>query len=63
MGWGSGSYLAEAVWNLIKKEIPKEKRKKIASKLIDLFEDEDCDTLQECEDLCQVAGRYQDEEE
>jgi hypothetical protein len=57
MGWASGSELAESVWSLFRKHVPKEQRKQVALKLIDLFEDRDCDTIDECEQLCKDAKR------
>lgn len=62
MGWASGSIIAEQIWDLIKKEIPKNKQKKIAKKIIDIFESEDCDTIDEAEELCLAAGRSLEEE-
>lgn len=47
MGWASGSGIAEDVWEAVKKYIPKEDLKKVAGRLIDIFEAEDCDTMQE----------------
>ena len=65
MGWASGSELAEDVWTLVRKYIPKNALKQVASKLIDLFENRDCDTIEECEQLCQDAKRrtWRDEED
>ena len=63
MGWAGGSILAEEIWKVVSKEIPKKAHKKIARKLIDLFESEDCDTIDEAEDLCEAAGRVVEEEE
>jgi hypothetical protein len=57
MGWASGSELAEDIWTLVRKYIPKRVRKRVARKLIDLFENRDCDTIDECEQLCQDAER------
>lgn len=60
MGWASGSSLAEDIWDLIKNDLKPKQRKIIASGLIDLFEDMDCDTIDECEELCRDAGRIHD---
>ena len=51
MGWASGSELAEKVWGLFRPFIQEKDRKKVAKRLIVLFENEDCDTLDECEQL------------
>ena len=56
MGWASGSELAEDVWALMSPFIPPSKRKQLAIELIDLFEEHDCDTMDECEDLIKAAG-------
>ena len=64
MGWSSGSELAGNVWDLFRDFVPKKKRKKVAQELMGLFEDHDCDTLQEAETLYSDAGKpYRDEEE
>jgi hypothetical protein len=55
MGWASGSILAEDIWSLVSKYIPKKDKKKIARKFIDLFEDQDCDTMDEAESLVKDA--------
>lgn len=51
MGWASGSYLAQKVWDLFVEtrgysEISK---RLFAKELVDIFESEDCDTMDECE--------------
>lgn len=51
MGWASGSRLAEEIWNNFRRYIPEEKLKLEAEKFVALFEDMDCDTLDECEQL------------
>jgi hypothetical protein len=43
MGWASGSYLCDDVWTLVKRYIPEDKRKRLAGKLIDIFDDHDAD--------------------
>lgn len=47
MGWASGSYLAEEVWETLKKAkvLPaqKQRRQNLARKLVDLFENQDAD--------------------
>jgi len=58
MGWASGSELAEQVWDAVRGFIPKgEPRVQAARDIIDLFEAQDCDTIDEAEQLCQDAGR------
>ena len=54
MGWCSGSDLADRIWSLVKDHIPKEAQPKIALRIIEIFEGEDCDTMQETAlwDLC-----------
>jgi len=49
MGWASGSELLSEVWEITRPYIPKEKRVGIMLKLMDKFEDHDCDTLDEVE--------------
>ena len=56
MGWASGSELAEEIWDIVKKYIPKNKKKKVAKQLVEAFEDRDCDTMCEAEELFKVAG-------
>lgn len=43
MGWASGSYLAVDVWDLVRDEIPEEKRRKLAKKIYDMFRNMDAD--------------------
>lgn len=65
MGWASGSELAEDLWNTIERYIPTQQKKRVATKIIDLFEMQDCDTIDEAEKLCKAAGRkpeWEDEE-
>lgn len=55
MGWASGSELAEGIWDDIKDVIPEKKKKKVARKIIERFQDNDCDTMDECEELQEAA--------
>ena len=48
MGWAGGSRLLSDVWHAVKKHIPKEKRVNVCKALIEAFEAEDCDTIDEC---------------
>lgn len=57
MGWASGSELAERVWGEVREFIPDDKRKNVANEIIDAFEDMDCDTIDECEQLVKDAER------
>lgn len=51
MGWAGGSELLIDTWNQIRKFVPEKKREKTLSKLISLFENHDCDTTYEIENL------------
>lgn len=55
MGWASGSELAEDVWDTVRKYIPVKNRRRVARKIVDLFEQQDCDTIHECEKLMNDA--------
>lgn len=57
MGWSGGSKLAEDLWSVIRKHLPARHRKKVANKIIDLFENQDADTMEEAEDLWSDSGR------
>jgi hypothetical protein len=49
MGWASGSILAERIWKeIIEIYTPVDDWPIVAIKLVDFFEDADCDTLEEC---------------
>lgn len=56
MGWASGSELAETTWDLVREHIPARKRKQVARDFIDAFEQADCDTMDECDQLVVDAG-------
>lgn len=43
MGWASGSYLAQDLYDEIRKLIPHKNRQKVAEKIIDAFERHDAD--------------------
>lgn len=52
MGWASGSSLCSAVIKIIKPVVDNdEQRRKMYKKLIGVFEDANCDTLDECLDI------------
>lgn len=55
MGWSGGSEIASEVWDIVKEFIPKKKRKVIAKQIVNLFEDNDCDTMYEAEELMEAA--------
>lgn len=56
MGWASGSEIAERTWDLVREYIPEGVREGIAREFIEPFEDADCDTIYECEQLVKDAG-------
>lgn len=56
MGWASGSELAEKLWEGVREFVPEEDRGVVAKFFIDAFEDQDCDTIYECEQLVKDAG-------
>lgn len=60
MGWASGSEIAEDIWKLVRVHIPRKERKDIANQIIEIFEDKDCDTMEEAEllskDACRTYG-------
>lgn len=62
MGWASGSGIAESVWDAVKKFIPKDKQREVASHLIDIFESEDCDTMQETS-MWELVYKYDEKTE
>ena len=55
MGWCRGSEIAEDVWALVRPFVYVKERKRIARKLIDIFENHDADTMEEAEQLWQDA--------
>ena len=55
MGWASGSQLAEDVWKTVRGNIPQKRRKALATAIVRLFEDHDCDTLDEATTLMKDA--------
>lgn len=49
MGWASGSELLEGIIRTLREHVPdKRAREAIYDDLIPIFEDHDCDTLDEC---------------
>lgn len=63
MGWARGAQLADELWDTIKKLVPKKQHKKLATKWIEIFENEDCDTLADESCLYRVAEIPTQEEE
>lgn len=57
MGWAAGSEIAENIWNAVWPHIPKKSRGIVARRIIKIFEDADCDTMDECEQLIKDAGK------
>ncbi len=55
MGWAGGSEVAHNIWSGIRKYVPEEHREKVARVIIDALEDQDCDTIYECEQLVKDA--------
>lgn len=55
MGWAAGSALAEKIWEIIKGHIPEHEKQNTASQIVDAFEYEDCDTMEEAEELYLVS--------
>ena len=47
MGCSSGTQIAEDLWNLVGKYITDNKKKRVARKFIAIFENADCDTIDE----------------
>jgi len=56
MGWSGGSELGDSFWRRIREHIPEESRQLVARELINALEDQDCDTVYECELLVSDAG-------
>lgn len=56
MGWSRGSELAEKIWMAVGQHIPPDKTERVAKRIIALFEDMDCDTIDEARALCEAAG-------
>ena len=51
MGWASGSEIADEVWNAVRKYVPESDRKDVATRVVRIFEERDCDTMEEAEVL------------
>ena len=55
MGCSSGTQIAEDLWNLVGKYITDNKKKRVARKFIAIFENADCDTIDEWKKLIKEA--------
>ena len=62
MGWSSGTGLACEVYDIVRKHIPEKNRKKIATKIYDLFCDNDADDWDGTSDIEKDADINQDYE-
>lgn len=62
MGWCGGAAIANDVWAMVREYIPVARRREIARKIIDRFEDEDADTMDEAEQLMKDADLTDREE-
>lgn len=56
MGWASGTEVGNRIWDNIRELVPEEHRQEAARVIIDALEDQDCDTIYECENLVKDAG-------
>ena len=56
MGWSGGTELGGDFWSSVRDLIPEEHRKTVATKLIRVLENQDCDTVYELEQLVIDAG-------
>lgn len=61
MGWASGSELAERVWDRIENKLKEEDKPQVALDILEEFEEEDCDTMYEC-DFVKKYLEYDEEE-
>ena len=58
MGWAKGSQLAEDVWRIVRPHLNRltmHERKTVARAIVDRFEAEDCDTMDEAAALMKDA--------
>jgi hypothetical protein len=61
MGWASGSQLAQDIWDVVRPYVPAGRRRMIVARsVIDRFQELDCDTIPEAEQLCADAGYVYD---
>ena len=59
MGWCSGCGIAEEVWDEISPHLKDWARQDVAKALVEIFEDHDCDTMEEASfyDIAYPEGR------
>lgn len=57
MGWAGGSEVGNRLWDRLRPILSEEHRKEMAEFIIQILEDEDCDTLDECPQLLNDAGK------
>jgi len=63
MGWASGSYLAQDIYDNIRDLIPEENRMKVADTIYSQFSDEDADDWDSESDLLKDAKiKFEDED-
>jgi hypothetical protein len=60
MGWNSGAEIADRVWRVVRRRIPKRQREEVARAIVEIFEGEDCDTMLETE-VGEAAGIVHEE--
>lgn len=56
MGWAGGSQIATRVYKSIQDKLDPLGRRYFAKSLIAIFEDSDCDTMDECEEIQKAAA-------
>ena len=56
MGWSGGSEIGTSFWESVRECIPIKDREFVAKELINALEEQDCDTVYECEQLVTDAG-------
>lgn len=54
MGWCTGSYMADDIWDRIKNYIPEENKRQVAKEIVDIFCEEDADDW-DCNGIAFVA--------
>ena len=60
MGWTNGSEIAEDLWRTFRQFVPEAKRPALAREIIERFEAEDCDTMDEATMLQEDAAKYEE---
>lgn len=56
MGWASGSMLAAEIWDTVAPHVAGQHERDVARAIWDAFENNDCDTLDEAEELAAACG-------